>query len=444
MKHSLSRSDIATYLKDVRDSIATKVNESHRQIKTFGIIFFINYPLYYFIWKFGSIQSYENLFIRILASIFCIPLIFCDKLSIKFSKYLPVYWYFSTMFCLPFFFFFMTLHNHGSAAWLLNLLLEIFLTFLLFDVMEVIIINTIGFTLAWFIYDFIGGNMVVFAPSTIDMYGILGTVAATFVIGSIFVHNKDLIEKEKLQTMKALGATVAHELRTPLVAIQFGISGAKEYFPTLVKGYIRAQSEHKDIEPIKEKHLKILAGVFDAVESEIKYANTIINMILMNVKQNQILTADFQILSMNACIEETIDRYPFKQGEIELIEWSKKDDFYFKGDKTLIIHVLFNLMKNAFYFIEVAGKGKIQIWYESHDNNILYFKDTAKGIPENVIPKLFEKFYTTTRHGTGLGLTFCKMAVISFGGTIDCKSKYGEFTQFELSFPKIANEQPCN
>lgn len=73
---------------------------------------------------------------------------------------------------------------------------------------------------------------------------------------------------------------------------------------------------------------------------------------------------------------------------------------------------------------------------KKENNNILYFKDTGKGIPADVLPKLFEKFYTTTYHGTGLGLAFCKMVMTGFGGSISCTSEYGEFTQFEMVFPK--------
>ncbi|HVV69648.1 MAG TPA: ATP-binding protein [Gammaproteobacteria bacterium] len=51
--------------------------------------------------------------------------------------------------------------------------------------------------------------------------------------------------------------------------------------------------------------------------------------------------------------------------------------------------------------------------------------------------RLFEKFYTTTTNGTGLGLPFCKMVMEMFQGHISCTSKYGEFTQFSLSFPNV-------
>lgn len=249
--------------------------------------------------------------------------------------------------------------------------------------------------------------------------------------------------EERLAGIRTLSANIAHELRTPLSAIQFSVSGTKDYLPILVEAYTMAKEHHLKVQPIQTTHLQIISNIFDSIESEIRYSETIINMILMNVKQNGVSKADFKLYSMKDCIDEAMRRYPFKQGEAELIERPNSSDFLFKGDKTLMVHILFNLLKNALYFIESVKKGKIKIWCESNQNdNILYFKDTAKGIPQDVLPKIFDRFYSTTHHGTGLGLAYCKMVMTSFDGAISCKSEYGKFTQFEMKFPNNENMNP--
>jgi signal transduction histidine kinase len=122
------------------------------------------------------------------------------------------------------------------------------------------------------------------------------------------------------------------------------------------------------------------------------------------------------------------------------VKWNREVNFHFWGDKTLMVHTLFNLFKNSLYYIHAAKKGIIEIWCEKkEDGNILHFKDTGKGILSDALPKLFEKFYTTTYHGTGLGLAFCKLAMTGFGGSIKCTSEYGEFTEFEMIFPNQVN-----
>lgn len=425
-------------LQTILSVVDRKVEENGAQYTAFGLFVACTYPTWYFFWVYFSKQPYSNLSLRIIATVLCLILALNKYWPDKAKRYLPIYWYVTLTYCLPFFFTYMTIKNLYSPIWVANGILSLYFLILLVDFSSFIVLfllgTFIGILLAYIPYPPELGKVKV------DYFGIIITYLVSLVIGGMFAHNREKMEQAKLQTMKALGATVAHELRTPLATIQFSVSGTKDYFPALVQGYTIAKDHQLKVPFIQPNHLKILSNVFDSIESEIKYADTIINMILMNVKHNTLATSDFKVYSMRDCIEEALSRYPFKQGEEDLIEWSGKEDFLFYGDKTLMIHVLFNLMKNSFYYMEVSKKGKIKIWCNSGDKNKLFFKDTALGISPKTLPKLFEKFYTTTRHGTGLGLAYCKMVMSSFGGSISCTSKFGEFTQFEMNFPKLGDD----
>lgn len=269
---------------------------------------------------------------------------------------------------------------------------------------------------------------------------VTGVVGISIDITELKETQAELKKAEaRIEGMVSLSASIAHELRTPLSAIQIGIRGVKMHFPTLVEGYAAAK-EHQLVKPpyIQPKQLQILTKMFDKMETETQYSNTIIDMILVNVRQSGISSASFKEIEISDCVEEALTRYPFKEEETQLIEWKKEDDFSFMGDEMLMVHVLFNLIRNALYYIEAEKKGHIEIWYGADESShILYFKDTAKGIPSDLLPRLFEKFHTTRRHGTGLGLAYCKMVMEAFGGSIDCQSEYGQFTQFEMRFPKV-------
>jgi signal transduction histidine kinase len=69
------------------------------------------------------------------------------------------------------------------------------------------------------------------------------------------------------------------------------------------------------------------------------------------------------------------------------------------------------------------------------DAKRLIFKDTGKGIASKDLPFVFDRFYTQTPHGTGIGLAFCQDVLKRFGGSIVCDSVEGEYTIFTLSFP---------
>ena len=141
--------------------------------------------------------------------------------------------------------------------------------------------------------------------------------------------------------------------------------------------------------------------------------------------------------SIADCVSQALDRYPFKSSK-ERTLITTVGDFQFLGSPLLMQHVLFNLIKNALYVIATAQKGEISIWVEQDDKfNYLYFKDTAAGMNHQQLSQLFNHFYTTTFMGTGIGLSFCKLVMNGFGGTIKCSAEEGKFSQFILCFPVI-------
>lgn len=98
-----------------------------------------------------------------------------------------------------------------------------------------------------------------------------------------------------------------------------------------------------------------------------------------------------------------------------------------------MIAVMHNLLKNSLHY-----KAKIEITLKAGDDyNYLYFKDYGLGIEQDKLKLLFESFFTSgKKDGTGLGLPFCKRAMVAFGGGISCESEIGEWTEFVLKFPK--------
>ena len=56
---------------------------------------------------------------------------------------------------------------------------------------------------------------------------------------------------------------------------------------------------------------------------------------------------------------------------------------------------------------------------------------------EEIVPMIFDGFFTTRNNGTGAGLAFCKRTMQSFDGDIRVSSEIGKFTRFTLEFPHI-------
>ncbi len=239
--------------------------------------------------------------------------------------------------------------------------------------------------------------------------------------------------------MLATAGSIAHELRTPLLGIRAGAAGLANYLPALIEAYQAARAGGLPVVQIRTAHLDSLKGVLERIDGEARHSNAIIDMLLTSARPAGDRLQGLQAVSISACVEAALRRYPFSEQERALVTWEKRGDFAFRGVELLMVHVLFNLFKNALRHIAATGKGAITICTESAPRHRLMVRDSADGIPPEILPHIFERFYTASGDdgvlGAGIGLAFCRDVMESFGGTITCHSRHGEFCQFELGFP---------
>ncbi len=114
----------------------------------------------------------------------------------------------------------------------------------------------------------------------------------------------------------------------------------------------------------------------------------------------------------------------------------------FRGDQSKLSRVLVNLLGNAIKFTPTGGTIKIAARLGDDGRGLLFsVSDTGEGIPSDAFERIFEKFgQVESRKGgrlmsTGLGLTFCKLAVEAHGGTIRVESAPGHGSTFFFLIP---------
>jgi signal transduction histidine kinase len=114
-----------------------------------------------------------------------------------------------------------------------------------------------------------------------------------------------------------------------------------------------------------------------------------------------------------------------------------------RGDGNALEQVLLNLITNAGAAVEVGGE--VRIATRRHPDRPgfvqLIVADTGCGIPPNILPHIFDPFFSTKPSGTGLGLSISHGIVREHGGTIDVESTPGQGTRFSLTLPVI--ERPA-
>lgn len=432
----------------LRESAYEVLRHARPNLPAMAAVGCIGYPLYYLIWRLLFPQDYENLTLRIIGSLVLAPLMFVNRWPAWSERYLLFYFWAAMVYCLPFFFTYMLLQNavhsfdagQQTIVWQMSMVVAMALLIMLInDGLLVGIAFLLGSLAAWALFLIDQGSVELVA---ISRYYLAPMPVYLFILvgGSIYNHHREMVQQEMLRAVSSVGSNIAHELRTPLLGIKSDARGLQRYLPHLIDGYEQAAAAGLEVRSIRRSHLATLHESLARIESETDFANTIIDMLLINSSGARLDPSDFRSHSARECIRTALARFPFAaQRERALVHLVPGADFQFRGSDILLIHVLFNLLKNALYHVAAAGKGEIFIWTEPHPNgdNRLFFMDTGSGISNSVLPRIFDRFFTSSGagRGSGIGLSFCKMVMEALGGEIRCESVHGDFARFILSFP---------
>jgi len=115
------------------------------------------------------------------------------------------------------------------------------------------------------------------------------------------------------------------------------------------------------------------------------------------------------------------------------------------GDAHQLMQVFLNLILNSEQAMrEVRDKGTLRIRLEKGEKNVsVIFQDDGPGIPPEILPNIFDPFYTTKRpgRGTGLGLSICKAILREHSGNVEAASGPGGGAVFTVTLP-VAESTP--
>lgn len=242
-----------------------------------------------------------------------------------------------------------------------------------------------------------------------------------------------LTRYQTLDSARAIAASVAHEMRTPMATIKLHTQVLAAYLPVLIEAYQQAAKYKLVKDHLDEKTIIAISDISKNIQTETIRSSQAIDMLLAMTSNNRLNHKEFKVFSASACIQEAIDKYPFEGDFKELIRFNVEKNFYIFGSDTFFTFVIFNLIKNSLYAIKEKGDGAIII---TVNYGAVSVKDTGQGIQASVLPHVFEDFYTTKSRSSnaGVGLSFCKRVVESFGGKITCNSQFGVGTHFKMAF----------
>ncbi|WP_420571416.1 sensor histidine kinase [Kordia sp.] len=222
-----------------------------------------------------------------------------------------------------------------------------------------------------------------------------------------------LAKSEREQAWREMAKQVAHEIKNPLTPMRLSVQSFQRKF------------DHNDpnIHQKVDEYTKTLIQQIDTMSS---IASAFSNFAKMPAQQRETLNVvEITRLAMDLFNEDYIN-YSYEQEEIIV-----------KFDRTQLIRVITNLVKNATQAISQDRQPRIDVRvFEDGENVKITVKDNGIGItPENE-PKIFEPKFTTKTSGMGLGLGMVKNIVETYNGSITFTSKENVGTTFTVSFPK--------
>jgi two-component system sensor histidine kinase/response regulator len=233
--------------------------------------------------------------------------------------------------------------------------------------------------------------------------------------------NQELVRMEGFK--ESMMQMVVHDLKNPLASIMGNVQ------------LIEMQSA-ETVNPARLKEL-----LQRTQESARQLMRMILNILQIGKLEEQKMPLNLERVALRHLAQENVD---------EMMGLSTRDNIRVENrvppdlppplaDRELISRVIANLLNNAFKHTPGGGEVIIDARREG-DAVVLTVSDTGEGIPEDLQPRIFEKFVagesdTSKRmlHDSGLGLTFCRLAVQCHGGSIWLKSKPGEGTTVFIS-----------
>ena len=222
-----------------------------------------------------------------------------------------------------------------------------------------------------------------------------------------------LATSEREQAWREMAKQVAHEIKNPLTPMRLSVQSFQRNF----------DCNDPEIENKVDEYSKTLINQIDTMSS---IASAFSNFAKMPAQQSETLNVPKIVKLALDIFNENYIEFKCDKGEILA-----------KFDRTQLIRVVTNLVKNATQALRDVENPRILVTVEDDDETVVIsVSDNGSGISEENKAKVFEPKFTTKSSGMGLGLAMVKNLVETYNGSISFISKQNKGTIFNVRFPK--------
>lgn len=231
---------------------------------------------------------------------------------------------------------------------------------------------------------------------------------------------EELLEAEKLASIGKMAATIAHEIRNPLGAINNSIG--------IFKRHKELVDEDRELMDIVEKEIGRLNGI---VSDFLDYSRTsAIRRSLTDI--NLLLDEALLLLGNNGNANARVEIHKDLDRSIPLVSL----------DRDAMKQCLWNVFVNSIQAMPSGGAVTVKTWCarrtggdECCEEVGVTIRDSGVGMTEETLSRAFQPFFSTKTKGTGLGLAIVQKIIRQHGGRVSLSSRVGEGTVVEMTIP---------
>jgi two-component system phosphate regulon sensor histidine kinase PhoR len=233
---------------------------------------------------------------------------------------------------------------------------------------------------------------------------------------------QDITMVRKLEQLRTeFVSNVTHELKTPITSI-------RGFIETLKNGAINKPD--------------VSIRFLDIIDIEAERLHELINDILaLSEIETKLSDTDLENISLNSTVEGVFGVMQNIAADKNILLNNKVDENVFiKANKNIMKQLILNLVDNAVKYN--IPNGSVTVFAQNVGGKVVInVKDTGIGIPQDHIPRIFERFYRVDKGrsrdmgGTGLGLSIVKHIVNLYNGDIKVNSETGKGTEFIIQLP---------
>lgn len=249
----------------------------------------------------------------------------------------------------------------------------------------------------------VNGQQMYLQVNTLRIFDNTGCVVGHIMImqdvSAVRAALKQIHTTKMLMSLGEVAAGVAHHVRTPL---------------TTISGYLQLM-----LGRLENDKYTVKRDVLEGLLGEVSYINNVVKELIMFAKPSVVKKPGVDINRiLNEALLLTFNH--FGSEDIQMQRQIIKGLPTITGDASLLQQALVNILQNALEAMGNQGVLTVKTWRDYETNMlVISIRDTGAGVAPEILPKVFEPFYTTKLDRMGLGLPIAYRIVAEHGGFIN-------------------------